>query len=414
MEWGIFGKKALRFIKQPIELDSKISLLEGSVRSGKTICMLPKWLNYIKTGPKGLLLMTGVSKDTIYDNVLRDIFETVGSNAYKYNRQTGDLKIYDRNIKVIGAKDEGSEKYLRGKTLAGAYCDELSLMPERFFKQLLNRLSVKGSKLYGTTNPDSPYHYLYTEYITDKEKLKSKMVEVIHFELEDNPNLDDEYKSFIRNAYTGLWYDRMIRGLWIIADGIIYPDFNEGKHCIKEEELPENFDKFYVACDYGITNPQVYLLCGIKKVKGKANMYVLKEYYNKGDGSKVKTDNLFVNDYKKFVLGYEVRRLIIDPSATSLINLMKQEGINTREAKNEVIQGINNVSLWLKEGRLHIVKEKCPNLIREFSSYLWDEKAQKQGEDKPLKTNDHALDALRYVLNTLYPVSTKTRVRFID
>ena len=64
---------------------------------------------------------------------------------------------------------------------------ELSLMPEKFFKQLLNRLSIRGAKLYGTTNPDSPYHYLYAEYITDEVKLQKGMVRDYHFELDDNP-----------------------------------------------------------------------------------------------------------------------------------------------------------------------------------------------------------------------------------
>ena len=171
MEFRDWGVKALDFIEKPIEEDAFINILEGSVRSGKTVAMIPKWLNYIMTGPPGLLLMTGVSKDTIYDNVLNDLFDTIGEENYHYNRQSGSLDVFWRDadgehmrrIKVVGAKDEGSEKFIRGKTLAGAYCDELTLMPERFFKQLLNRLSVPGAKLYSTTNPDSPMHYIDTE-----------------------------------------------------------------------------------------------------------------------------------------------------------------------------------------------------------------------------------------------------------
>ena len=87
----------------------------------------------------------------------------------------------------------------------------------------------------------------------------------------------------------------------------------------------------------------------------------------------------------------------------SLINLFKQNKIAVKEADNAVIDGINLVLNWLDEERIHIVEEKCPNIIREFNSYIWDEKAQEKGEDKPVKQNDHALDALRYLLQTLYP-----------
>lgn len=230
MEYGQWGEKALDFIETPYYEDAFINILEGSVRSGKTVAMIPKWLTYIITAPPGLLLMVGVSKDTVYDNVLSDLFDTLGENNYRYNRQSGDLLIYwsardgrhTRRVKVVGAKDEGSEKYIRGKTLAGAYCDELTLMPERFFKQLLNRLSVRGAKLYATTNPDSPAHYLYKEYITNETKLRNGLVKVIHFELDDNPNLGDEYKTNIRNSYSGVWFKRMILGIWVLAEGVIY------------------------------------------------------------------------------------------------------------------------------------------------------------------------------------------------
>ena len=94
MEFGLWGQKALDFIYNPIANDAFINILEGSVRSGKTVAMIPKWINYIMTGPKGLLLMTGVSKDTIYDNVLNDLFDTIGEDNYEYNRQSGDLTIY--------------------------------------------------------------------------------------------------------------------------------------------------------------------------------------------------------------------------------------------------------------------------------------------------------------------------------
>ena len=150
-------------------------------------------------------------------------------------------------------------------------------------------------------------------------------------------------------------------------------------------------------------------------------MYILKEYYNKGvkknkagrEEKITKTDGMFLKDYKKLVKDIDIRKVIIDPSATSLINLFKQNNINVKEADNAVIDGINLVLNWLDEGRIHIVEEKCPNIIREFNSYIWDEKAQEKGEDKPVKQNDHALDALRYLLQTLFP-NKKKGVYFVQ
>jgi len=396
IEWQPFGKKSIDFIFTPLESDARINILEGSVRSSKTVTMIPKWLNYIKNGPKGLLLMTGVSKDTIYDNVLIDLFDTTGSGAYTYNRQTGDLIIYGRKIKVVGAKDEGSEKYIRGKTLAGAYCDELSLMPESFFKQLLNRLSVKGAKLYATTNPDSPMHYLNKEYITDETKIKSGMVNIIHFELDDNPNLDDDYKTFIRNAYTGLWYKRMILGLWVMAEGAIYDMWTNENIYEKIQVGVESTCRRFISIDYGTTNPMVFL----DIYDDGVNVWVKNEYYFDSRKSNTqKTDSQYADDLIKFIGDEYPETIILDPSAASFKAELRQRGLRITDADNGVNDGIRMVASLLAQRKLKVNKA-CNNLIEEIQGYVWDDKAIKRGEEKPLKTKDHACDAMRYFVKT--------------
>ncbi|MDU5080243.1 PBSX family phage terminase large subunit [uncultured Tissierella sp.] len=417
IDWGQWGDKSLDFILTPIEEDARINILEGSVRSSKTVTMIPKWIEYIRRGPKGLLIMTGVSKDTVYDNVLNDLFDTLGSDNYKYNRNSGDLTIYwketvkkgkeykevqrQRKIKIVGAKDEGSEKYLRGKTLAGAYCDELSLMPEKFFKQLLNRLSVKGAKLYGTTNPDSPFHYLYTEYITDEKKLESGMVKVWHFNLDDNPNLDDEYKEFIRSAYTGMWYARMVLGLWVMAQGIIYEMWDDKVNLFDDKDIPPGLfsnSTRHIAIDYGTGNPTVFL----DIYDDGTTVWIMNEYYHDGNKDGQKEDVEYADDLNKFVGKDFPTFIILDPSALSFKVTLRNRGYMVKDADNSVNDGIRMVASMLKR-RLIRVHKRCINTRKEFASYVWDEKASKRGETKPIKQNDHAMDALRYYIKTMIP-----------
>lgn len=400
MDFGQFGLKAWNFINTPIGKDARINILEGSVRSGKTIAMMLKWFRYITDGPKGLLVMTGVSKDTIYDNVLRDMFDTLDEDDYSYNRQTGDLRIFDRNIKVIGAKDEGSEKYLRGKTLAGAYCDELTLMPEKFFKQLLNRLSIKGAKLYGTTNPDSPYHYLYKEYIDDKGKLETGMVKNYHFMLDDNPNLDEEYKTFIRNAYTGFWYLRMIEGKWVIAEGAIYDMWDKDLNTFTDEELPQYFKdraQRYIAIDYGNTNPTVFL-----DIWDDGDIiWILNEYYHDSKKKGQKEITQYVNDLVNFVGDDYPRAIIIDPSAGSMKTTIRNRGLRIKDADNDVLEGIRMMATFIGNRKFKVHKKNCPHFLEEIAGYVWDEKAALNGIEKPVKEMDHALDAARYFVKTI-------------
>ena len=410
MDFQKWGEKALNFIERPIEEDSFINILEGSVRSGKTVAMIPKWINYIVTGPQGLLLMTGVSKDTIYDNVLNDLFDTIGKDNFHYNRQSGEILIWwtaedgdhERRIKVVGAKDEGSEKFIRGKTLAGAYCDELTLMPERFFKQLLNRLSVPGAKLYSTTNPDSPGHYLYKEYIINDQKRESGLVNVTHFNLDDNPNLTEDYKTNIRGSYSGMWFKRMILGLWVLAEGIIYDMFSE-ETCVFDDEVFTNTMKSrcrrYIAIDYGTKNPMVFL----DIYDDGDTTWVMREYYwNSRAEQRQKTDAEYGDDLVAFVGDELPDFIIIDPSAASFKLVCQGRGFRVKDANNDVNDGIRVTAMQLTRGKIKI-NRSCEHMIEEFQSYVWDEKAARNGEEKPVKQMDHSMDALRYYIYTMLP-----------
>ena len=394
IEWQPFGQKHIDFIQRPVADDARINILEGSVRSGKTVSMIPKWLIYLTDGPPGLLAMIGVSKDTIYDNVLRDLFDTVGEGNFSYNRQTGDLQIAGRSVKVIGAKDEGSEKYIRGKTLAGAYIDEMTLIPESFFKQLLNRMSVAGSKLYGTTNPDTPSHYIYKDYIADQDKRDSGMVRVIHFDLDDNPNLGEEYKSFIRSAYSGLFYKRFIQGLWVMGEGSIYDMWTDA---LVYNEMPfRAHTTSFIGIDYGTLNAT----CFLHVVDDGECLWIEREYYHSGRQGQQKTDAQYADALIEFIGGVDVNRVILDPSAASFKAELKARGVRIKDANNEVLDGIRIVSNMMARGKLR-VNARCVNLIREIQSYRWDPKPADRGKEQPIKIDDHACDALRYVCATI-------------
>lgn len=402
MEVSQFGAKAHRFISTPYSDDATITILDGSVRSSKTFSMIPKLLFKIlpAQGHKGTGLITGVSKDTIKRNILNDIFTFVGEGNYSYNKNTGELDLMGYPIQVIGAKDEGSEKYIRGGTFAWAYGDEISLMPESFFKQLLNRLSVPGARFYGTTNPDSPFHYLYVEYITDPERLASGMVNVIHFRLDDNPSLSRGYKQFIRKAYSGVFYLRYIEGRWVVAEGAIYKDcwsddliFDELPHKLTS---PEGYLERFVAIDYGTTNPMVFL----DIVDDGKTLWVTKEYYwdSKKEGRQ-KTDSQYADDLLAFIAGNNVSAIVLDPSAASFKAELRTRGLFVKDADNEVIDGIRMVSTMMNLRYVRIHRD-CVKTIAEHQSYAWNEKRADKGIEEPVKANDHTCDALRYGVKT--------------
>ncbi len=415
MQFTNFSKKSMDFIETPVIQDARINILEGSVRSSKTVTMIPKWLEYINSGPPGLLAMTGVSKQTIKTNVLNDLFDTVGRSNYRYNKQSGELNIYGRDILVIGIKDEGSEKYLRGPTFSGAYCDEMTTMPENSFKQLLNRLSIENSKLYGTTNPDSPYHYLYTDFMKNKELLRAGTVKSYHYELDDNLSLSEEYKKYIRSAYSGLWYKRMIQGLWVQAEGAIYDMFDDKRNTCSKEQLPQAYDRIINGIDFGAGNPTAFGHIGITDLcTGDPMFWQFSEYHHDPRNTASKT----TAQYKADLIDYDKQLSnahYIDPSALAFIIELESVSLgyqfdNIWKADNAVLPGINTVAQKLSRGKHIVCRDTCPETLKEYMSYVWDANAQKKGEDKPLKTHDHHMDRTRYALHTEFPAVNKGRL----
>ena len=86
-----FGPRAERFAMRPPEFDRPINILDGAVRSGKTWCLHPKALYCCGYNVAGRKVITGVSKQSVHNNVLTDLFDIIGPRNYSYNRNTGQL-----------------------------------------------------------------------------------------------------------------------------------------------------------------------------------------------------------------------------------------------------------------------------------------------------------------------------------
>ena len=206
-----FGYKAARFIARPPELDAKINILSGAVRSSKSWIVNAKLLKILAKGfwPGGIGLITGNSGATIKSNVIDYILDWSNGRAH-YSLGSRLLTVFGKQFRVVGASDETAYKAIKGATVGIWIADEATLYPESFWDMAVSRLSLPMSRCYATTNPDSPYHYLKAKWIDDKDKIAKRDVETIQFQLEDNPNIDDETKAQYYRMYTGVFYQRNI------------------------------------------------------------------------------------------------------------------------------------------------------------------------------------------------------------
>ncbi len=398
-------------------------IADGAIRSGKTVSMSLSFVFWAMERFDGQnFAMCGKTIGSFRRNVLFWLKIMLRSRGYTISdHRTDNLVIITKGdvtnyFYIFGGKDERSQDLIQGITLAGVFFDEVALMPESFVNQATGRCSVDGSKYWFNCNPEGPYHWFKLNWIDkaagylgkqkteeirrkeEEEKKNAGLKELLylHFTMDDNLSLSEKIKARYRSMYTGVFFKRYILGLWVVAEGIIYDMFDAGKHIVKN--LAGLNGRYYVSCDYGTQNATVFLLW----CKEASRKWVCcREYYYSGrDKGVQKTDTEYADDMEKWLNGIKPVKIVIDPSAASFIAELKRRGYSIKKAENDVLDGIRYVASLLNEGKI-VIYESCENTIKEFASYIWDAKASERGEDKPIKQNDHCMDALRYMCYTI-------------
>lgn len=392
---------------------------------GKTVCMSLSFVMWAMTKFNGQNFgMCGKTIGSFRRNVLFWLKMMLRSRGYTVaDHRADNLVVISRgetvnHFYIFGGKDERSQDLVQGITLAGVFFDEVALMPESFVNQATGRCSVEGSKYWFNCNPDGPYHWFKVHWIDvatgyigrqrtaeirkrAQEKGETdglKEILYLHFTMDDNLSLSEKIKARYRSMYTGVFYRRYILGLWAMAEGIIYDMFYTARHVLSNLSDLDQYQITMCPAIYGTQNA-TYSCCGVKNVPGGG--CAVREYYYSGrDEERQKTDTEYADDLKQWLDGIKPVKIIIDPSAASFIAELKKRGYTIRKAKNDVLDGIRFVASLLNQEKI-AVSDQCPNMIKEFGSYIWDQKASEHGEDKPIKQHDHAMDALRYFCYTI-------------
>ena len=369
----------------------RFQVLDGAIRSGKTVSSLLAWCAWLPHAPQGPLAIIGRTRDTIQRNLLDQLALIHPGLIAPVSRHSTTCTMLGREINLIGANDAQAETKVRGLTLAGAYVDEITVLPEPFFVQLLGRLSVPGARLIGTTNPDNPHHWLKTRYLDRSDELHWGYYQ---FTMDDNPALSEEYIAAKKREFTGLWYRRFIQGAWVSADGAVYSTWDPTTMVV--HDLPPMQEIIATGVDYGTTNATSAVTVAIGEDQ---RLYAVCEARHDSTPTSRPTDiqlSAMIRDHLD-TLPARPRRLFLDPAAASLKAQLRADGLRPMDADNSVIPGIQTVAGLLDTGRL-LIHDSCTALIQEIPGYSWDQKASDKGYDKVIKVADHSLDALRYAI----------------
>lgn len=420
-EYGLFGEKALDFLANS---DAWINICYGSVRSGKTITMNVRWLHYLFESPHSEFLMSGKTSKTLERNAVKPLEKMLNNEGlkHKYSSYHGTLKIEDKTVWCLGFNDEKSVDVIAGMTVGGWYADEIARCPQSAVEMAISRCSADGALMFWNTNPDSPYHYIYTNYINNQELLNSGTVKNWHFTLDDNPNLSSKYITELKrvNQKSQVFYKRNILGEWVIAEGAIYDHFVESENTFNTSFDKRRYHKINICCDYGVSTVTTFGVMGIIHNESMGNVYHLIEetYYDAEEQGVQQSDSDRVNDLVRLQNKYELNEnntIYLPHDAGSLkVACEKDQRIKmcVETYTPNTYEDIVTIQNLISTNRF-LIHESCTNSINQAQTYSWDVKAQRRGEDRPLKINDHCPDMWRGGI--IGPRnSTKPELLFID
>ncbi len=365
-------------------------IADGAIRSGKTVSMSLSYVFWAMSSFNGQnFIMAGKTISSFQRNVLTNLKMMLRSRGYHcIHHLSGEtpnmLEVTKGKVTnyfhIFGGKDEGSQELVQGITAAGAFFDEVALMPESFVNQATGRCSITGSKFWFNCNPAGPMHWFKTGWINKcigylgskkAEELRAANKEVknilyLHFTMDDNLSLDEAIKKRYRSLYAGVFFLRYIEGLWAVAEGLIYTMFTKSSNIYDNETRPKGLEYLStrtISLDYGTTNPCVFL-----DIYDDGDIiWVDREYRwdSRVEKEGQKTDSQYGDDMVSFMGDNPDLQcdIVSDPSAASFIAELKSRGYIVKPADNEA----------------------------------------QHGDEKPVKQLDHGPDALRYYCMTKLP-----------
>ena len=412
-----YSRKHRSFLGKKPENMTFFTLCDGAARSGKTLSIIykiPQMFQFI--GNEYLKVFSGYSKTTVKNNVLNELIPYLtnyhGANC-RYNSQSGelDIKLWGKlySCFVVGGGKSDSDSSIQGATWDFWYANELPKHSYSFYNMALSRLTPENARCIADSNPESPNHWLYTEkikpYLDGNEKVRS-VFDYFHFTMDDNKNLSPTFIKNQKKLYKGAFEARKIKGLWVIAEGLVYDTFSDEKHTCSHSEILENinnctFIEYFLGLDWGWTHP---LSCGLYGVTSNGIYYKIDELYgshlNENDVIKWISDKQ--KEYKRYF-----RFINADNARPELNHKLRQAfpNIIVYEEKPRLQDSIAILRGIINHDRLILNSKRCPNTINEFKCYRYpseDELTSKMYEDDlPVKENDDTMDETRYAV-TLY------------
>lgn len=387
----LYTKKQLEILKRSRSDDWFMMINHGAVRAGKTkldndlfIFELIRAKENAKRDDvtKPMYILGATSAGTLNSNILMDIEDKYQVN-FKFDRY-GNFTFMGVYVVTTFTGSIAGVRSIRGMTSYGAYINEATLANKEVFNEIIKRCSGTGARIICDTNPDNPNHWLKKDYI---DKADGKSIIANHFTMFDNTFLNKRYiENQIATTPKGVFYERGIQGLWTVAEGVVYTEYDKSIHEV--DELPDMVE-YFAGVDWGYDHFGSIVVIG---VDSKDNYYLVDGIAEQG-----KYVEWWVERAKEFNAKYGDLDFFADSARHEHVEKFNDEGLDTYNADKSVIAGIETVARLFKEQRLFIKRGSIPRFFDEIYQYKWKPNSTK---DEVIKEYDDVLDALRYALHS--------------
>lgn len=384
-----FGAKQGTMLKLA-DMSETYIVNDGSVRSGKSLAIAYGFTRFTITNfddPTNFLLAAPTITQ-VRDPMLAGIYQACDDWRIPYEPYRSDRKyamVGPHKLYGFSADSTNDHRRVRGLTFGGAWIDEAADVKEEFIDMVDGRCSLPNPKIVTSTNPKGPFHWYKRRFIDHP----SEDVLRTAWQLSDNPyGIDTEYIDRLKRNLQGAALRRDVYGEWVAESGLVYPYF-------KPSEPPDGEPLVHdLALDFASSSVTHAVLAGIYN---NSQMHVIDEWRWDGRERVELTPDEQAARIRDWLGVINPRRVFCDPAASHMRVALRRVGLGARPAVNDVLKGIYAVQQWLAEGRFGI-SPSCRATVREMTGYSWNEKATEHGEDDPLKENDHAPDAVRYLV----------------
>jgi len=376
--------------------DYETVIMIGPLGSGKSLPAVHGLLEWLTNLPGNTPLNGIIASHTerqLQAAVIWPAADWAYEHGYEWNARRGpkyELQTDARTITFwpLMGKNRGDEEKAKSYNASFALIDEATDLIEPFVQAVMARVRVAGpKKIIIAANPSGPQHWLKRNYVDDCDET------MVHHQsqLSDNPSLSKSYITRLKKAYTGAQYRRLVLGEWAASTGLVWPEF--GSNIIPPID-PNTIWRYLLGVDDAESGVLHAVLIG-QTVDDRMIAVDELRYDGAARGQISPHERA-----RRICLWLDKRQpalTSIDPMATAMMVELRRYGQSARPADNDVMQGCQYVN-WLLNEKTLFISADCEHLIREGSTYEWDDRLAELGEDRPKKIDDHGCDALRYGL----------------